>query len=243
MTWGKIRQFFRRLGRRLKLVNWIGAALAIVSVLKKEDVRIDPKHIVIKPRKLSDHNLLRGVSGLRAILYFVPPVAVAAPILGLGQMGFRIWKRLALDEEYDRIEFPPMDPNMLRLSIELDPELRKHYGALVKEHNWSTEVIVELEKIYNDFQFLTDFDMLRAKYPHIDEEYIRNKALINKHNMQENLTAIEQEFLRVSHTPEVSHNVREAFECVRELFPVMQDWALFNSDGFNDVVEILDTLF
>jgi hypothetical protein len=227
----------------LKLVNWVGAALAIVGALRKEDVRISPKHIVVKPRKLSDHNLLRGVSGLRAILYFIPPAAIAAPVLGLGQMGFKIWKRFALDEEYDRIEFPPMDPNMLRLSIELDPELRKHYGTLVKEHNWNAEVLTELEMVYNDFQFLTDFNMLRAKYPHADEEYVRNKALINKHNMQENLDAIEQELLRVSHTPEISHNIREAFENLRELFPVMQDWALFNSDGFNDVVEVLDTLF
>jgi len=225
------------------LVNWVGAAFAIVGALRKEDVRVNPKYIVVKPRKLSDHNLLRGVSGLRAILYFIPPVAILAPVLGLGQMGFKVWKRFALDEAYDRIQFPPMDPNMLRLSIELDPELSKHYGELVKEHNWSEEVLVELEGIYNDFQFLTDFEMLRAKYPHVDEEYVRNKALINKHNMQENLTAIEQGLLQVSHTPEINHNIREAFENIRELFPVMQDWALFNSDGFNDVVEILDTLF
>lgn len=225
------------------MVNWVGAAFAIVGALKKEDARINPKYIVVRPRKLSDHNLLRGVSGLRAILYFIPPVAIAASVLGLGQMGFRVWKQFALDEAYDRIQFPPMDPNMLRLSIELDPELSKHYGTLVKEHNWSPEVFEELESVYNDFQFLTDFDMLRAKYPHVDEEYIRNKALINKHNMQENLTAIEQEMLKVAHSPEINHNIREAFESLRELFPVMQDWALFNSEGFNDVVEIIDTLF
>lgn len=225
------------------MIDWISAALSILRAAKKEDLKVDPKYIVVKPRILSDENYLRGVSVLRGVLTLIPPAAIGAPILGLGAMGFKIWKRIALAADYDRLQYPPVDPNMLRLSIEMEPELKKHYGQLTLEHNWNEEAISELEVVYNDFQFLTNFEMLRAKYPHVDEEFIRKRTAINRHNLQQNLSAIEQGLMEVSHKPEINHNIRDAFEALRKLFPAMRDWALFNSEGFNDILEILDTVF
>ncbi len=118
------------------MVDWVGVTLAILKAAKKEDMKVDPKYIVVKPRILSDENYLRGVSMLRGVLTFIPPAAIAAPILGLGAAGFKIWKRIALNADYDQLEYPPVDPNMLRLSIEMDAELKKHYGHLILEPNW-----------------------------------------------------------------------------------------------------------
>lgn len=225
------------------MIDWVAAAFAILKATKKDDLRVDEKYIVIRPRMLSDDNYLRGVSVLRGVLSLIPPAAIAAPILGLGAIGFNIWKRIALNKEYDRLEYPPVDPNMLRLSIEMEPELKKHYGNLILEHNWDMEAISELEKVYNDFQFITDGKMLQAKYPHVADDYIMSRTLINKHNLQEKLAQIEQGLLKVSHKPEINHNIREAFDTIKELFPVMNDWALFNSEGLDDVIEVLDTIF
>ena len=85
--------------------------------------------------------------------------------------------------------------------------------------------------------------MLRAKYPHVSGEYLSIRTTINKHNLQQNLSAIEQGLLQVSHKPEINHDIRDAFESLRKIFPAMQDWSLFNSNGFNDVLDIIDTVF
>jgi len=241
--WHKINAVLAEIWRRLKLVNWLGAALSILKAAKKTDLGVDKKYIVVRPRILSDENYLRGVSVLRGVLTLIPPAAIASPILGLGAIGFKIWKRIALNTEYDRLEYPPVDPNMLRLSIAMDTELKKHYGHLILEQNWDLEAVAELEKIYNDFQFITDNQMLRAKYPHISDEYITQRALINQHNLQTKLTQIEQGLLQVSQKPEIDHDIRKAFEILKDLFPAMNDWALFNSEGFDDILEILDTIF
>ncbi len=225
------------------MVDYIGAALAILKASKKQELPIDDRYVVIKPRLLSDENMLRGVAGLRAILAFFPPAAAGATILSLGEVGFKIWKHIALAKEYDQLEYPPIDPNLLRLAIQIDPELKKHYGELTLTHNWDEEAISELEKVCNDFSFITNFEMLRAKYPHIDEDYSKNRAIKNRHDLQTNLDTIEQSLIKVSHSPEIEHNVRKAFESVKELFPVMNDWALFNSEGFDEVIEIVDTIF
>jgi len=225
------------------LIDWVGAALAILKAAKKEDLRVDEKFIVVRPRILSDENYLRGVSVLRGVLSFIPPAAIAAPILGLGAMGFKIWKRIALNQDYDRLEYPPVDPNMLRLSIAMDTELKTHYGTLILDENWDMEAIGELEAVYNDFQFITDGQLLKAKYPHVSDEYITQRAGINRHNLQASLTQIEQGLLQVSQKAEINHNIAEAFGLLKELFPAMNDWSLFNSEGFNEVVEILDTIF
>lgn len=225
------------------MVDWLGVTLAILKAAKKKDMQVDPKYIIVKPRILSDENYLRGVSVLRGVLTLIPPAAIAAPILGLGAMGFKIWKRIALNTEYDALQYPPVDPNMLRLSIAMDAELKKHYGHLILDDNWDMEVVAELEAVYNDFQFITDGQILQAKYPHISDQYIIDRALYNKHNLQMKLTQIEQGLIQVSSSPEIEHNIREAFGFIKEIFPAMNDWALFNSEGFDDILEILDTLF
>lgn len=236
--WAKLKSIWRR----IRLVDWAGAVLAILKASKKKDLKVDAKYIVIKPRILSDDNLLRGVAALKAVVAFIPPAAVAAPILGLGEMGFNLWKRISLSQEYDRIKFPPIDPNVLRLSVEFDEELGKHYRELLTDENWNEENIARLEKIFNDFSFITDWEMLRAKYPHIDENYIKTRCRHNESILHAKLSVIEQEIQKVSHSPEIDHNVQKALESLKELFPAMRNWALFNSEGFDELIQIIDTV-
>jgi len=158
-------------------------------------------------------------------------------------VGFKIWKRISLGRDYDQIQYPPTDPNMLRLSIELDPELSKHYGELVMSHNWTHETMQELEPVFNDFQFITDAQMLKSKYPHIDTEYIDKTAAKNRRNMDTRIDNLEQTLVSHSTSPEIEHNIRAAFEYVRKIFPTMNDWALFNSEGFDQILDALDTIF
>lgn len=224
-------------------VDWSGVILAILRVVKKEKQKIDPKYIVIKPRMLSDANILKGVAALRAVLAFIPPAAIAVPVLSLGEMGFQIWKRISLARDYDQIKFPPIDPNIMRLQFEIDEELSKHYGHLCSERNWNTEVISELEVIFNDLSYITSLEMLRGKYPHIDIEWLKIRAQRNRDILQVNISQIEQEIQKVSHRPEVKANLAEALSALKVLFPVMNDWSLFNSEGFNDILEIVDTVF
>ena len=241
--WSRVSNFIQKVWEKLKVIDYIGAALAILKASKKQELPIDDRYIVIRPRLLSDKNMLRGVAGLRAVLSLIPPAAMGATVLSIGEVGFKIWKHIALSKEYDQLEFPPIDPNMLRLAIQIDPELKKYYGELTLTHNWDEEAISTLEKIYNDFSFITNFEMLRAKHPHIDEDYIKTRAMGTRHALQTNLNTIEQSLIKVSHSPEIEHNVREAFVSVKELFPAMNDWALFNSEGFDEVIEIIDTIF
>lgn len=224
------------------MIDWAGAVLAILKASKKEGLKVDKKYIVIKPRILSDDNILRGVTALKAALAFIPPAALAVPILGLGEVGFNLWKRIALSKEYDQLKYPPIDPNILRLSVEFDEELGKHYKELLTNENWNEESISQLEKIYNDFSFITDWEMLRAKYPHIDENYIRTRCSNNRNLLHAKLSVIEQEIQKVSHRPEINTNVQKALESLKELFPAMRDWALFNSEGFDELVQIIDTV-
>lgn len=224
------------------VVDWSGSVLSILRALRKEDYHVDPKYIAIKPRALSDDNIFRGVAALRAVLGVIPATALAAPVLSLGEMGFNLWKHVSLSKEYAQIKFPPIDPNVMRLQIRLDEELSKHYGHLTAEHNWDNKTIAELEKIFNDFSYITDLELLRAKYPHVDKEYLRNRCMRNKDLLQTNLSHIEQEIQKVSHQPEIRHNIRQALEALKNLFPAMRDWALFNSEGFQEIVEIIDTV-
>lgn len=226
------------------VIDWIGAVLAILKAAKKESLEVDDKYIVIKPRILSDENYLRGVSALKVALTFIPfPGAqIAGPVLGLGEVGFKLWKRISLSREYDQLEFPPVDPNMLRFFVQMDSELAKHYGDLTTPQNWGPEAIQELEPIFNDLSFLTNFEMLRAKYPHLDHEYLKERASDNQVTLRKNLDEIEQALLKVSQSPETNANIRKAFESLRDLFPVMNDWALFNSEGFDEIIEIIDTI-
>jgi len=224
------------------LVNWLGAALAILKASKKENIKVDKKYIVIKPKLLSDENILRGVAALKAVLAFIPPTSVAAPILGLGEIGFNLWKRISLSQEYDQLKFPPTDPNILRFSVEMDEELGKHYRDLLTNENWNETTISEVEKIYNDFSFITDFEMLRAKYPHVNEDYIKTRCKQNEAILGAKLSLIEQQIQKVSYPPEMDAKVREALETLKQLFPAMRNWSLFNAAGFNEIVDIVDTI-
>lgn len=224
------------------MVDWSGAILAILRAVKKEQYRVDPKFIVVKPRTLSDDNILRGVAALRAVLAFVPQTAIAVPVLSLGEMGFNLWKRISLARDYDQIKFPPIDPNVMRLQIQMDKELNKHYGYLAAEHNWNEETISELEEVFNDFSYITSFELLQAKYPHVAEEYVKTRCVRNREILQANLYEIEQEIQKVSHKPEIKANLQDALEALKQLFPAMRDWSLFNSEGFQELVEIIDTV-
>lgn len=224
------------------MIDWSGAIFAILKAVKKEDHKIDPKYIVIKPRVLSDDNIMKGVAALKAVLTFVPPAAIAVPVLSLGEVGFNIWKRISLAREYDDIKFPPVDPNVMRLHIKLDTELNKHYGHLTAESNWNNENISELEKVFNDFSFITSLELMQAKYPHVDEEYIKNRCMRNREILQANLYQIEQEIRKVSHRPEVQGNLHAGLEALKNLFPAMRNWSLFNSQGFKEILEIIDLI-
>ena len=240
----RITQTLSSIWRRLKLIDWIGAVFAIIKAAKKQDLEVDEKYIVVKPRILSDENYLRGVSALKAALTFVPfPGAqIAGPVLALGEVGFKIWKRISLSRDYDQLEYPPVDPNMLRFFVQMDSELAKHYSELTLPQKWGPEAIQELEPIFNDLSFLTSFEMLRAKYPHLNHTYLKQRASENLATLRENLDCIEQALLQASQSPETNANIRGAFESLKGLFPVMNDWALFNSEGFEDVIDILDTI-
>ena len=242
MVWLKIKSFFTKIWRTLLLIDWASLVLGILKVIKKEDQGVDPKYIVIKPRILSDHNMLRSVGVLRSVLAFVPPAAVAAPVLVLGEVGFNIWKRIALSGEYDSLFYPPIDPSILRVSITLDSELNKHYGHLTTPENWNSGSIGILEEVHNDFSFITNAELLQAKYPQIDPDYIKSKCQENKELLDVSLDQIEQEIIKVSQRPEINANLKEALEALKTVFPVMRDWALFNSEGFDEIVEILDTV-
>ncbi len=88
LIWIKVKKALTSVWRKLRLIDWIGAVLALLKAAKKEDSDIDKKYIVVKPRILSDANLLRGVSALKAVLAFIPPTSLAVPVLSLGEVGF-----------------------------------------------------------------------------------------------------------------------------------------------------------
>lgn len=238
--WTRIKDFFRKVWEMISLVDWSAFITATFRAVKAEDKKIDPKYIVIKPRVLSDHNLWRGVACLRVVLSFIPATAILSPILTLGEMGFNIWKHIALTVELAHVKFPPIAPNTMRVSIQIDPELNKHYGHLTATHNWNDQTLRQLEVMYNDFSFITNWELLKAKYPHVDEEYIKSRCIENRDTLQESINQIEQVIKEHSHIPEVNHNIKEALEALKQLFPSMRDWALFNSEGFNEMIEAID---
>ena len=223
-------------------VDWSAFMFGIIRASKSDWSRLDPKHVIIKPKILSEDNIWRGVGALRAVLSFVPSAALAIPILSLGEMGFNIWKRISLDQEYDQIKFPSIDPNTMRVSMRIDSEMKKHYGYLLLEHNWDDATIAELEKVYNDFSFMTNPELLQAKYPEFNSEYVQARCRRNKDILQTDLDLIEQEIKKASLTPEIRMNIAEAIEALKNLFPAMRDWGLFNSEGFQEIIEIIDTV-
>jgi hypothetical protein len=84
--------------------------------------------------------------------------------------------------------------------------------------------------------------MLKSKYPQLDTSYLKRRAAYNKGVLKSNLNTIEQALAATATSPEMEHKVREGIECLKDVFPAMNDWALFNSDGFDEVIEIIDTI-
>lgn len=226
------------------MVDWSGAILSILKAAKLQDQKVEDKYIVIKPRVLSDANYLRAINILKATVPFipVPGVAIAAPVLSLGTTGVKIWKRFQLGAEFDQLKYPLVNPNSVYLHFSLDEELKKKYKDLLSPDNWNEKTVQKLESIYNDLNYITDVNMLKAKYPNLNHGYLEKRARNNAEVIQENLEELEQELIKVSHDSKVENNVREAFESLKELFPAMNNWALFNSEGFDEVVDIIDTV-
>ncbi|MBD3260975.1 MAG: hypothetical protein GF334_04735 [Candidatus Altiarchaeales archaeon] len=226
------------------MVDWSGAILAILKAAKPQDQKVDKKYIVIKPRVLSDANYLRAINVLKATIPFipVPGAAIAAPVLSLGTMGVKIWKRFQLGAEFEQLKYPLINPNSVHLHFSLDEELKNKYADLLDSKNWNKETIQRLERIYNDLNYITDVNMLKAKYPNLSEDYLEKRARNNAEVIQENLKELEQELIKVSHDAKVENNVREAFGSLKKLFPAMNNWALFNSRGFNEIIDIIDTV-
>lgn len=243
LRWAHIKDLPRKVWEKISLVDWSTFLSATFRALKSEDKKIDPKYIVIKPRILSDDNLWRGIAGLRAVFAVIPVTAILSPILTLGEVGFNIFKHAALNVELDHVKFPPIDPNIMRVSIQTDDELNRHYGDLTSEHNWNSQTLRQLELVYNDFSFMTNWELVQSKYPQVSEEYIKARCAQNLDYLQENIRVISQQLEEYSHIPEINHNIQEAIEALKQLFPAMRDWALFNSEGFQEVVSAIDIAF
>ena len=238
--WDKIRDWFKKIWEKILLVDWSTFLTAIYKAVKPEDRKVDPKYIVVKPHILSDASVLRGVSVLRAVLTLIPATSLAAPILSLGEIGFNIFKHVALKEELSQLKFTPIDPNIVRFTLQNDLELKKHYGPLADPLNSDPSAVHKMEMIYNDFSFMTNAELLQAKYPEVSMEYIEERCSRNRELLQESLAVIEQEILKVSQRPEIQHNIQGALDALKTLFPAMRDWALFNSATFNQLIYLID---
>ncbi len=224
------------------MIDWIGAASAFIGAAKGKSKKVDSKYLYLKPRILSDENYMRAVSGIKGIMTFLPfpGMQIAGPVLGLGQMGFKLWKRIALSKEFDQLQFPLVNPNTLHLHFSFDPELKKNYGAFLDD--WGEESIQKLQEVYNDIHYMTNPKILKAKYPTLSQAYLDKAAAKNHTILQGNIDQLEQEYRKVSHSPQIDHKIGKLFEYLRELFPALNDWALFNSDAFNEAVDVIDTI-
>jgi len=240
--WNKIKTFFYNIWRCLLIIEWLGLVLAIIKSVKDENQGISPKYITIKPKVLSDDNMLRGLAALRTALAFIPATAIAAPVMLLGEVGFNIWKRIALSGEYDSLLYPPVDPNVIRAKFEFDEELNKYYGHLITPEQWGPDSVSNLESVYNDFSFITDSELLKAKYPEITASYTEEVAAQNKELLDQSLLEIEQQIVELSQKAIGETHVRDAIEALKVVFPALSNWALFNSEGFNEVLELIDTV-
>ena len=233
---------WQEIWRKAKMIDWLGAVSALVGAAKGKKNKVDSKYLYFKPRILSDDNYMRAVSGIKGVMTFLPfpGMQIAGPVLGLGQMGFKLWKRIALSKEFDQLQFPLANPNTLHLHFSFDPELKNNYQAYLDD--WGDASIQKLQEVYNDLLFMTNPQILKAKYPNLSPTYLEKAAAKNHTILQGNIDQLEQEYLKVSHSPQIDHNIGKLFEYLRELFPALNDWALFNSDAFDEAVDIIDTV-
>lgn len=239
-----LKNYVRLFWGKLLMVDWSAIILTIIKSIKTEDRKVDEKYIIIKPKILSDANYLKGISVLKAAVSFIPApgIALAAPLLSLGTAGLNIWKRFQLSADFDQLKIPLVNPNTLYLHFSLDSELKNSYSNLLKPENWNESSIEKLERIYNDLNYITESVLLISKYPNLKREYLEKRALENKQSLQKTLMILEQELIKVAPDSKTEQNVREAFESLKIIFPVLNDWSLFNSEGFNEVIDIIDTI-
>lgn len=226
----------------VKSVDWSSIVVGVATAIKGSPSKTADGYMIIKPAILSDANILTAVSILRLVLSAipVPGVALASPLLGLGTVGFDLWKRMAFSKAYDQLKIPPVDPNILKVFFLTTPALKAAYIDMLTIAEVSEENIEKLEKVYNDISFITNADFLVAKYPNIDAGFLRARAKRNLTVMQINIEQIEQAVLQKSNTPETHADAKKAFGLVKELFPAMSDWSLLKSDGFKNIVSIID---
>lgn len=218
-------------------IDWSTVVLSLLKTMKKDAVEINPEHLVIKPRLFDDDNQLKALAALRTVLAFIPSIQLASSVLGLGETGFKIWKAIALRKDYSYLTLPVLGVNSLSFIVENDPVLAENFSYLIEEKHWA-----ELQRIYEDFSFITESTILREKYPKVPITYIEERVRINQALLGKSLDKIEQEILKKKSVPEIDANLRGALEALKEIFPSMRNWALVSSERFDEVVEIIDTL-
>lgn len=228
--------------RKVIAVDWSTIILGVAGILKKSTPDVDERYLVIKPHILSDDNIMKAASAIRMIVSFVPHPAtlIAGPLMGLGITGFSLWKKMAASQVYDVLEVPPADPNIIRMFFSFTPEVREHYEELAAGPNISFENLAVLEKVYNDFHFITEADILKEKYPNIDVAFLQKTAERNLRIMQKRISVMEQKVIQFSNSAESDANVREAFTLIKKVFPALNSWALFNSKSFDKIIDTID---
>lgn len=229
-----MQEFLSKLLRRLRLVDWYSVASSLLKTLKKDEPEVDPKYLAIKPKVLSDANMLRGLAALRTVLAFIPPAHLAADVLTLGDTGFKIWKALALRKEYDHLEFPPVGYNTALFSIRNNQVLKSCFPDLSDKDF--------LFSIYNDFSFITDPQVLGIKYPQVPGDYVAQVCSKNLSLLGVSIEGIEQKIISYGQAPEVDANLREALEALKGIFPALRDWSLLSSEKFDEVLDIIDAI-
>lgn len=217
------------------MVDWLKVALTLFRLTKKEEPVIAPEHIEVEQRTFSDENLLKGLGALRTVLSFIPPAQIVPAALTLGEVGFKVWKMVALRKEYEVFAVPPMGLNTLSYRLTSDPVLNEHFGHLVEKNDWGTA-----KQVVHDFMYSTDADLLQEKYPQLEREYLENICHKNQAILGNGLELLERQLVKHRHIPEVDQNLAEAVEALKVVFPKLRNTALLKSGGFDQVVEILD---
>jgi len=225
-------------------VDWSSIVTGVANAIRGNPLKVDPQYMVIKPAILSDTNVSRVVTLVRTVLSFIPnPVGtIAGPLIGLGQVGFNIWKHIAFSSQYDELSIPPADPNIVRVFFMSNPVLAALYGAKAADPNLNEVGLEDLEAVYNDLTFMTDSGLLKAKYPLINEVYLQEQASANLVILNNNLTAIQQGLIKVSNSPETQIDVGTAFNVLLDVFPAMNNWSMFSSDGSREVLALISAV-
>lgn len=220
------------------MIDWTKITLTLLQLAKKKEKIIDPNLLEIKPKVLSDANLLTGLAALKAVLSFIPATTLASHALSLGDVGFKVWKRLALQEGYDFFNIQPVGRATILFKLKYNEDLSPYFSELVEKGDWQKCAIV-----FDDFTFCTDPLILHYKYPQVSLTCIEKICQQNKKLLGVKLQDIKQVIKTQRNIAEVDHNFEEAIEALENIFPAMKNWAIIQSDSFDEIVEIIDTIF